>query len=341
MKVSVIIPVYNVEKYLRQCIDSVIQQNYKNLEIILVDDGSTDKSCNICDEYEAQDDRIKVMHKSNGGLMSAWKAGFLASTGKYIGFVDSDDWIDQNMYEQLIKNAISHEADIVVCQLIREIDGKAAVREKLRLQPGLYNLDKIRNDIIPGIINDGTYLGRKLSPSRVTKLFKREIIKNNLQFCDESISLGEDLVTCFSSVCDAKKVVVLSDFFPYHYRINNQSITGRYDPNRIYEVEKLNGKLKQIAMHKGINIVDQIANDYISLALLCIESEILYAPYSMKEILKRIKEIYKSELFTQSLENGNIKRFPTKHKIYLYLLKRNRYEALYFFRKIISQVKNR
>ena len=97
--VTVIVPVYNVENYLQQCIDSIIGQSYKYLEIILVDDGSTDGSGKICDEYANQDNRIKVIHKQNGGLVSARKAGLKEATGKYIAFVDSDDWIDTDMYE--------------------------------------------------------------------------------------------------------------------------------------------------------------------------------------------------------------------------------------------------
>ncbi|WP_223592361.1 glycosyltransferase family 2 protein [Neobacillus bataviensis] len=342
MKVSIVIPVYNVETYLEQCIDSVIQQSYKDLEIILVNDGSTDNSGKICDEYVSKDSRVKVIHKPNGGLMSAWKAGFLSSIGKYVGFVDSDDWIENNMYEQLVKSAISHDADIAVCQLIKEFNelSNIKLKEKLRLEPGVYNSEKIKNEIIPGIINDGSYLGRRLSPNRVTKLFKRELIENNLQFCDDRISLGEDLITCFSCVCDAKTIVILPDYHPYHYRINNQSITGKYDYKRIEKVNQLNIKLSEIAKCKDVNIVEQIANDYISLALLCIECEILFSDLPKDITLNRIKDIYKSNLFTESLRNGNIEGFSIKHKVYLFLLKYNKIKILYILREMMSSIKS-
>lgn len=104
MKISVIIPVYNVEKYLKRCLDSVVNQTYKNLEIILIDDGSTDKSGNICDEYAAKDKRIIVIHKENGGLSDARNKGLDICTGDYISFIDSDDWIENGFYEYVVNN---------------------------------------------------------------------------------------------------------------------------------------------------------------------------------------------------------------------------------------------
>lgn len=111
-KISVIVPIYGVEKYLKQCVDSIIAQTYKNLEIILVDDGSPDKCPEICDEYAAQDKRVRVIHKKNGGLGSAYNAGIDAASGKYIGFVESDDYIAPNMYEKLYNHLTQHNADV-------------------------------------------------------------------------------------------------------------------------------------------------------------------------------------------------------------------------------------
>ena len=101
-QISIIVPIYNVEKYVRQCIESIINQTYKNIQIILVDDGSTDTSGLICDEYASIDDRIEVIHKKNGGLDSARKAGIAIASGKYVGYVDGDDWIEPFMYERMV-----------------------------------------------------------------------------------------------------------------------------------------------------------------------------------------------------------------------------------------------
>lgn len=115
-KISIIVPVFNTEMFLRRCIDSIISQTYENLEIILVDDGSTDSSPEICDEYERKDSRIKVIHQKNGGLSKARNAALDKCTGDYIGYVDSDDYIQLNMYELLIDCMHKHDVDIAVCQ---------------------------------------------------------------------------------------------------------------------------------------------------------------------------------------------------------------------------------
>ena len=116
-KISVIVPIYNVEQYLRKCIDSIINQTYKNLEIILVDDGSWDNSPRICDEYAKRDNRIKVIHKKNGGLADARNTGLKMITGNYISFIDSDDYIEKTMYEKMIKVILKYNADIIECNL--------------------------------------------------------------------------------------------------------------------------------------------------------------------------------------------------------------------------------
>ncbi len=116
MRISVIVAVYNIEKYIAKCIESIINQSYQDLEIILVDDGSTDKSGTICDDYAEKDNRIKVIHRINGGLSAARNTGIECATGDYIGFVDGDDWIDENMYESMSNMVRQYGADLVVCR---------------------------------------------------------------------------------------------------------------------------------------------------------------------------------------------------------------------------------
>ena len=125
-KISIIIPVYNVEAYLDRCIQSVIHQTYQNLEIILVDDGSTDHSPQMCDAYAQIDERIKVVHKSNGGLSDARNAGLMVATGTYIGYVDSDDWIELEMYERMYAACIEHQAELAVCRYRNEYTTKGS-----------------------------------------------------------------------------------------------------------------------------------------------------------------------------------------------------------------------
>lgn len=110
--ISVIVPIYNVEKYLVRCVDSIVNQTYKNLEIILVDDGSPDRCPQMCDDYAEKDSRIKVVHKKNGGLSDARNAGMAVATGEYISFIDSDDWIETSMFELLLNNIFQYDCEI-------------------------------------------------------------------------------------------------------------------------------------------------------------------------------------------------------------------------------------
>lgn len=168
--ISVIVPVYNVEEYLNICVESILSQTYKNLEIILVDDGSTDNSGKICDKLMINDKRIKVIHKNNGGLASARNAGLDICTGNYIGFVDSDDWIEKDMYEKLLNQGLKSNSDIICCGRILWFGE--------RYKKELYTLDK------PMIWNAKEAIGRLLiwdavDSSACDKLFNKSLFLNH------------------------------------------------------------------------------------------------------------------------------------------------------------------
>ena len=127
-KISVIVPVYKVEPYLRKCLDSIAGQTYQNLEIILVDDGSPDSCGSICDEYAVQDKRVRVIHKENGGVSSARNAGLAAATGDWIGWVDSDDWIEPDLYSYMLEKVREYGADIAVCSRTEVYPDRKVVR---------------------------------------------------------------------------------------------------------------------------------------------------------------------------------------------------------------------
>ena len=134
--ISLIVPVYNIQNYLSRCIDSILAQTYRDFELILVDDGSTDGSSEVCDYYGKQDKRIVVIHKQNGGLVSARKAGIASARGEYAGFVDGDDWIEPQMYQRLIETAMKCQADIVLGGSIEEA-GAQTIQKINRLNPGI------------------------------------------------------------------------------------------------------------------------------------------------------------------------------------------------------------
>ena len=195
-KVSVIVPIYNVEPYLKKCVDSIINQSYTNLEIILVDDGSTDSSGLLCEELAKNDDRITVVHKNNGGLSDARNAGLDISTGDYIGFVDSDDYIDSDFFEILVKNIEEYNADVSCCRYTN-------VWENGRKEP-IGNDDSL--SVYEGKVALKEYLYAKtMDPFVWNKLFKASIIENH-RFI-KGIQ-GEDNPFCIELFKKTDKVVL-------------------------------------------------------------------------------------------------------------------------------------
>lgn len=209
--ISVIIPVYKVEAYLPRCIDSVINQTYKNLEIILVDDGSPDKSGEICDKYAALDGRIKVIHKSNEGVAKARNDALDVATGDYIGFVDSDDWIEPDMYEFLMSILSKHDADISMCGETVYENGKAIYSDK-------------NNDIQVLDQTDAKKLTVKGGSMGLVwnKLYKKEIIEN-IRFSSE-YGCSEDLMFAYQALGHTNKMVLVKQA-KYNYFRREGGIT--------------------------------------------------------------------------------------------------------------------
>ncbi|MGI6180371.1 glycosyltransferase family 2 protein [Butyricicoccus intestinisimiae] len=212
-KISIIIPVYNVESYLDECIQSVIKQSYTNLEILLIDDGSTDKSGEICDSYKIQDDRIKVIHKKNGGLSDARNVGIEAASGSYIGFVDSDDYIDKDMYEVLYRNIIQYNADISMCKA-RLVDNQKIIKDTFH--EDTVQVFDTKKDILQAI-----YLGHGASIAVPLKLYKKEIFFH-IRF--PVAKTYEDAFVSWPIIKNAKRMV-LQEISKYNYRQRAGSIT--------------------------------------------------------------------------------------------------------------------
>lgn len=222
--ISIIVPIYKVQDYLSECIESILSQTFTDFELILVDDGSPDNCPAMCDAYAQKDFRIKVIHKKNGGLMSAWKAGFEISTGQYIGFVDSDDWIAPQMYEELYKVIRNHNADLVQCDFIHESTcPRVGVCKTDRVY--IFEQSEIITQLLPRMLTLWETDGFIFSNSRWNKLIKRDLIANNLKYCDERISIGEDLNIMLPVVLDCRKIVCIPGCY-YHYRCNENSITS-------------------------------------------------------------------------------------------------------------------
>ena len=210
-KISVIIPIYNVEKYLKRCIESVIKQTYSDLEIILVDDGSQDGCAKICDEYKKKDERIIVIHKKNGGLSDARNVGLKVATGEIISYIDSDDYLDLDMYEKMIKAMEEKNADIVVCGTnIDYEDGHTKV--KCEKEEKSFNREE-------ALIELNSF--KSFDMAVWNKLYKREVV-DNIEFPVGKKS--EDYFVMYQYFARAKKVVIINQA-KYHYFQRSNSIS--------------------------------------------------------------------------------------------------------------------
>ena len=209
-KISIIVPVYNAEHYIHQCIDSILAQTFTDFELILVNDGSQDNSGSICNEYGKVDGRIRVLHKENGGQSSARNLGLNNATGDYIGFVDSDDWIDQEMYLSLINPAILMNADIVACNLmVMKPNGSFRKYHEEALDI-TFTKDEAMREL---------YKNEILTFSPCNKIYRREVFQGQ-RFKEESIL--EDLDISYIIIFKANKILYIKDAL-YFYRFNNKS----------------------------------------------------------------------------------------------------------------------
>ena len=324
IKVSVIVPIYKVEKYLHRCVNSISTQTYKNLEIILVDDGSPDNCPAICDEYAASDARIKVIHKENGGLSDARNFGMDAATGKYILFVDSDDWIENNTVEKLVDIIEREQVDFVRFNSVwdgrTEIpDGTPCISEPSRqLDLGLYDKEKIKREIYPRLlITHDLFLGPVLSAW--SSFYSREFIEsNNLRF-DKPVKYSEDSIFSARVVTKAKTFFVIEDCY-YHYCFNSESISfGRHSD--WWDVAKLrNGYYKKY--FAGFDEYD-FSEQFKRMSIFCVLDGLsewhLYDNDSQK--LDYIKTIMNDEFTVAAMKHINVCKVPFKKWVLLYLIK--------------------
>ena len=318
-KVSIVVPIYNVEKYLEQCVDSIINQTLKDIEIILVDDGSPDNCPQICDDYAKKDSRIKVVHKKNGGLSSARNAGIEVAIGDYIGFIDSDDYIELDMYEKMYNIAIKNDVDFVISDYYRVSD-EGKVRATLDMDEGIYEKNKIKKYIFPTLImGDDINYGNLLAVWHC--LYKRELLERNSLMFDEEVKYSED--NLFSSIIgyNANSFYYMKGSYLYNYRYNPNSISKTYKPDAWSVYLKMNNKLKYLFFNVGdYDFRNQLYSHIIYYAFNCIN----HVGNSDKSFSYKYKEI-KRILNTKELKNGfkNFKpgNISTKLKISIWMLK--------------------
>ncbi len=323
--ISVIIPVYKVEKYLEKCVDSVINQTYKNLEIILVDDESPDNCPKICDEYAKKDKRIKVIHKENGGVGSARNKGMEKAVGEYITFVDSDDWLEKNFIQEMLFIINKYKVDYVTCGYYRVYENKKEIING--------NLEEI-------VIDSKEYVNKLLNVQNGygfvhMKLIKKEKI-SSLRF-EEKLVVGEDALFNIQLCKNIEKIVIYNKPL-YNYYFNTNSVVRKYNN------EYCNNYLKSMIYmseyirknYKSENVIQNLYN-YIAYHVLLICVNYCYHPDNPNKGRKLLVETVKIDLFKEAINNSNYNGLSASRKISLFTLK----YKLYFLMSLICIIRQK
>lgn len=301
-KISVIVPIYKVEDYLHRCVDSIINQTYTNLEIILVDDGSPDNCSRICDEYAKKDSRIRVIHKKNGGLSDARNAGIDIATGEYIMFIDSDDFVDREMMKSMMRNMIHNNVDMVVCNIKYIYEDKEVVK---------YNqADRIldRYEAMEEYLRDGV-----VQAVAWNKLYKKSLISDMRYKVGKT---NEDEFFTYKVVDKTDKIYYNSRPF-YNYIQRDSSIMGKYSINRLDGVEASYERLNFIK-ERYPDLYEKEKKTFINLCIYSYQM-ILKEPNLDKN--KQGRKILNNYTKKIKFNKTELKNYSYKDKLKIYLSK--------------------
>ena len=343
VKVSIIVPVYNVEKYLDRCVNSLLSQTLRDIEIILVDDGSPDRCPELCDKYAKIDDRVKVVHKKNEGLGFARNSGLDVATGEFVAFVDSDDYVAIDMYEKLYNTALQNGFDTVFCCYnVVNADGiieqVSVVKENSSFKTINY-----RTPILEGMLCDlpGKNNGSSFHFQVWIAIYSLSLIRNhNIRFCSERQFISEDIIFHIDYLPYTRNIGYLKDFF-YFYCYNPVSLTKLYKPNRFIEdlklVEEMNRRLSCLYEYDYYKLrTDRflLFKARSSVSYECLSTNFL-------ESYKAVKRICKSRRLVEVLSCYPIEKLSFAEYFFDYLMKKQLVLLTVVLFKFVHLIKNR
>ena len=318
-KISIIVPVYNTGIYLKKCINSLLNQTLRDIEIVLIDDGSTDESRDICDEYAKKDDRISVIHKRNEGVSIARNIGIKKSKGKYIGFIDSDDWIESNMYQNMYKYIKDYDVDIVFCDAVTVYDDKQSEIDSFTLleKSRLITKDKIDSSLLI-----------QMAGSVWRGLYKRELLQENDIYFPIDLKFSEDRIFNLYAIGYSKKIFYDKTVY-YNRYIRMGSAVNKYYSNMINIVMDARRKIMeaiQVCWNNDENIINGYELQTVGLCYTAINNE-FYKDSQLNYIeryqsIKKIcdNHILRNEIAKLNLNDLKAKLIIRKKTIRLYML---------------------
>ncbi len=333
-KLSVVVPVYNAEKYLKECLDSILKQTFTNLEIILINDGSSDRSGEICDEYALRDERIRVIHQENHGVTFSRQLGTSYATGDFVTYVDSDDWIDKETYSVMMAHIEDTNADIgIFAMLIEDVVPKAIINNT---EPGFFSKEKLNECIYNRMLFDYELNGSALIPSLCNKIIKRSILCEVIPSVSQNIDYGEDAIAAYLAILNAASVYVSNDTF-YHYRTNLSSASYKSSDVMAQRIVALKKEMKKCFTGTKIDVNSQI-DGYITRHTVEWTRDALLDSsdnMSFSERCKVVSSFVDQDVISSSLCLAYPKIQNLKEKIKVFLIRHKQFRLLkLLFKKV-------
>lgn len=324
--ISIVVPVYNAEKYLKRCVESIVNQTYKNLEIILVDDGSPDSCPQLCDKLAQEDKRIKVIHKKNQGLGMARNSGIEIATGKFICFFDSDDYIKLETIEKAYESAKKYNSEIVMFGMIKIDKNGNVLSEDIPNTPqNFYSGKEIMEFILPNMIASDPISGKKrgFNMSSSGRMFSMELInKIKWRFVSERDYISEDFYSLLLLYKDVKRISIINEAF-YYYCTNEMSLTHKIDNDRYRKVCICYEGMKNIAEKYNYPIVvkESLDSQFIG-STIGVMKLIINLDERKIKIKEEIDEIIQDKLLQNVIKNINMKRESLQRKVIIYAMRK-------------------
>ena len=336
MLFTIIIPVYKAEKYLDKCINSILAQSFQDYEVILVDDGSPDNSAKICDNYANTHKRIRVIHKTNAGVVSARNAGLLTATGQYILFVDADDWIAENTLQDLSDVIMKYDApDMILFDSYRVYQDRNEQMSQ-SLSPGFYDKERLNKDVIPHMIYDRKqpFLNSMIIGQLWNKAYKRHIIVEH--HCkDETIYKYEDFACVYECLYFADTLFYLNKSLYFYNKMNEGSAMATYDSTYFVNHSKV---IRYAMEHLGkYSETLKLQIDAYNVSGICIG--VFHEMRHGNRLLEARGHIKKALEETTCLKEATCDNLPIHAKVYIFMLKHKMYMLTLLLTKIYLKIK--
>lgn len=350
--ISIIVPIYNMEAYLARCLDSLMKQTLNNIEIIAVNDGSTDNSLGILEKYAGKDKRIKIINQPNSGVSAARNKGIQKAVGKFIGFVDPDDWVDRNMYESLLAQAMENNAEVVMCSYLREFGTHSKAKVFDVPERVIYTGGEVNEKVVRRLI--GPLKEEVRNPELLdawgtvwSKLYRADLVKTNgVLFTDlQIIGTNEDSLFNIQVLYHANTFVFINEPYYHYWRVNAASVTSGYKPNLMEQWLNLYRLIEQFLEEKKLQEPYYTAlNNRKCMNIMGLGLNTISQNHQSSALIKikKLKAIVNHDQMKRSFQELELSSFPIAWRTFYFCAKIRSAIGLYFllngmdgFRKLI------